>query len=353
MKHGGNIYKQAAKLGIQENKLLDFSANISPLGIPTGVKEAMIDGIDGSINYPDPDCTLLREAIGLYEQVSSDCILCGNGAADLLFRLAIAFAPRKALIAVPTFVEYEEALKTVGTQVEYYYMDESLRIQKDILECINKDLDLVIICNPNNPTGIVEKRDKILEIVHKAVDNQCLLLIDECFLEFVDEHCQITMRNYVSKYKNLIILKSFTKLYAIPGIRLGYCISSNEQLLHKMKEVGQTWGVSHIAQVAGVAALKEEVYKQDVVKLIKCENQYLKTQLERLGYQVFDSQVNYVLFRAKGEKYLYEKLISHYIMIRNCRNYINLGEDYYRVAVKGHEHNKQLIEVLTRIKGDN
>ena len=344
--HGGNIYKKARELGIAEAAILDFSANLSPLGIPNGVKQSMIDGIEGLIHYPDPDCALLTEAIADFDKVKVSQVLCGNGGADLLFRLSLALKPKKALLPVPTFVEYEEALKSVDTEVEHFYLEQDFKVKDNILDAMKEEHDFLVICNPNNPTGLLVERELLLRILDKAKMLGITVLVDECFLEIYPGEKEYTLKEYLEQYSNLIILKSFTKMYAIPGVRLGYVLSGNEGLLQKMKACGQAWSVSHIAQAAGVAALKEMDYRKQTIDLIEKENAFMKARLSKLPIQLYDGVANYLFFRVPGVEDLDKKLENHGIMIRNCSNYVNLGNDYFRVAVRSREDNLKLIYAM-------
>ena len=185
--HGGNIYKKAKELGLREDQILDYSANISPLGIPAHIKKAMVDAIEGSVNYPDPDCTALREAIGRQDGVEPGAVACGNGGADLLYRLAFGLKPEKVLLPVPAFVEYEEAMMAAGAQMVHEPLDEEMCLRPDVTERITGDIDLVILCNPNNPTGLLTDRRQVLDILQKAQEMHCRVLVDECFLEICEE----------------------------------------------------------------------------------------------------------------------------------------------------------------------
>lgn len=344
--HGGNIYKKARELGIDENKILDYSANISPLGLPGHIKKAMIAAIDGTINYPDPECTELRSAIGTQDGVKPGCISCGNGGADMLYRLAFGMKPQKVLLPAPAFVEYEEAMTAAGAQMVYYPMDEQLMIGEDIIDWITPDIDLIIICNPNNPTGLLTGRELIMRVLEKAQEMQTMVMVDECFLEICREEADYTVKPWIQKYDNLMILKSFTKLYAIPGVRLGYLISGNPDVIEKVNRAGQAWSVSHIAQCAGVAALSHPEYKGAVIETVKNELDFMKKELGNLPITLYDGRANYLFFRTPGLTDLDKKLESFGIMIRNCSNYVNLGDDYWRVAVKAHGENLRLIAAL-------
>lgn len=344
--HGGNIYKKAKELGIKEDQILDYSANISPLGIPAHIKKAMMDAIEGTINYPDPDCTALREAIGQQDGVAPDCVACGNGGADLLYRLAFGLGPKKVLLPVPAFVEYEEAMTAAGAQMVYEKMDDTFRIPENMAERITEDVDLVILCNPNNPTGLLTERHQVLDILERAKKMHCRVLVDECFLEICREEEQYTVKPYLKEYPNLMILKSFTKLYAIPGVRLGYLLCADKEVIDRVNRAGQAWSVSYIAQCAGVAALSHPEYKEAVIDAVEKELIYMKKELSEMPLTLYDGQANYLFFWTPGVSDLDKRLESRGIMIRNCSNYVNLGEDYWRVAVKTHEENVILLQEL-------
>lgn len=344
--HGGNIYQKARELGIRESDILDFSANVSPLGIPEGVKRKMTEAIDGLINYPDPDCVALRAAIGENDGVSPDHILCGNGGADLLFRMALGLKPKRVLLPVPAFVEYEEALRSVDADIQYFYMEENFRVTEDLLDAMDGQEDLLVLCNPNNPTGLLVERELLLRILQKAKEKNMHVLLDECFLEIYPGEKDYTMKGHLEEFPNLMILKSFTKLYAIPGVRLGYLLCADEDLLLRMKKCGQAWSVSHFAQTAGLAALEEHEYRKNTIALIAEENHFMREELKKLPIRLYEGVVNYFFFRVPGDTGLDKRLEKHGIMIRNCSNYANLSDDYFRVAVKSHEENEKLLAAL-------
>ena len=347
--HGGNIYKKAKELGIPEERILDFSANISPLGLPEEIREAVIGSIDGLINYPDPECTELREAIARADGVKKEWITCGNGGADLLYRIAFGLKPRRVLLPVPAFVEYEEALTAAGAEMVYHRMGESLLPGDDLLPKIRQDVDMLVLCNPNNPTGLLLDREYLLKVMDRAEEEGVHLLLDECFLEICMEDEAHTLIPYLEKYPHLMILKSFTKLYAVPGIRLGYLLSSDPGVIGAVNHAGQSWSVSTIAQKAGVCALTLKDYKKKVKEAVAAELTYMKEALKALPVKVYDGQANYLFFRAPGCTDLDRRLEERGFMIRNCSNYVNLGEDYWRIAVRDHEANRRLIGAMRDI----
>lgn len=344
--HGGNIYKKAKELGIPESSILDFSANISPLGTPKGIKEAIVNAVDGVINYPDPDCVELTDAIAKSDGVKKEYILCGNGGADLLFRIALALKPKKVLLPVPAFVEYEEAFEAAGAKMDYFYLEKDFKVKENLLDAMKEEHDLIVICNPNNPTGLLVEQDLLLRIVEKAKKLNIKVLLDECFLEIYPKEQEYTLKGQLEPFPNLMILKSFTKMYAIPGVRLGYLMCSDTELLLKIRKSGQAWSVSHFAQAAGVAALLETEYRKATIEVIAAENEFMRREMKKLPIELYEGVVNYLFFRSPGITDLDQRMERHGIMIRDCSNYVNLGDDYFRVAVKSHKENLCLLEAL-------
>lgn len=350
--HGGDVYSLPLTTG--GKAFIDFSANINPLGIPAGVKKALRSALKDCVNYPDPFCRELRGDLAAYLKVEEDNIFFGNGAADVLFRLALALKPRKALLLAPTFADYEKALRSVDCKINYYELQErqAFKIQRGILRYITPNTDMVVICNPNNPTGQLTKRRLLLEILNKCVEVNAKLLVDECFMDFVDEDKVFSLRDLLKDYPNLIILKAFTKIFAIPGVRLGYCLNADKELMQRLHLCGQDWSVSVLAQAAGKAALLEKEYLKISFALIQEERKYLIRRLELLGAQVYGSEANYIFFRLDEPKELPLLLREQGYLIRSCANYHNLNESYYRIAVKTRVLNRGLIKAIKGIRKD-
>ena len=347
--HGGDIYgteiQKRAEAGIE---ILDFSANINPLGMPESVRRAVTENLSAAEHYPDPECRKLKQALAKRHGIQTKHLICGNGGAELIYRLAYALWPKKALLTAPTFAEYEEALRQVDTQYEFYQMQVDLQIREDILNQMNDSLDVMFVCNPNNPTGILTPRPLLKQILKKAEDCGILLVLDECFLDFTDQELQSLIPE-AAESRNLFILKSFTKMYAMPGIRLGYGISGNTELLRKMEKSGPCWNVSVLASEAGIAALEETDYCEQARHLIRSERANLKEGLEAFGFQVWNGQADYLFFKVPGITDLYERLLPYGILIRRCSNYRGLDDTYYRIAVKSPEANQKLLEVLQKV----
>jgi threonine-phosphate decarboxylase len=337
-KHGGDIY--------QKDALIDFSANINLMGISERVVSAACMGVRLSANYPNVECRELRKSISDSIMLPMEHIICGNGAADIIYSMVLALKPKKALLPVPSFYEYEKALRILDCELEYFSLTEDgqFLLQEDFLHSITGDIDIIFLCNPNNPTGNLIEKQLMDQIIQKCEELAIWLVIDECFLDFVEEGTDYSVLGQIENTKYLMVLKAFTKLYAMPGLRLGYGISSNLEFLAEMREVSQPWNVSIPAQLAGIAALKEVDYVKNSLELIRSERGYLVEELNKLGFRVFGSKANYIFFQAVGglTSYCFEKGI----LIRDCSNYRGLGEGYYRIAVRNHNENIQLIQVL-------
>ena len=355
--HGGDIYSAKEQIGKEE--ILDFSVNTNPLGLPDEVKQAIEEALADSEKYPDPFCRELTAALANYEKTNQDYILCGNGASDIIFRLALALKPKKALLCAPTFADYEKALKTVGCDIDYYYLsiDEDFLVGIDFIDKINTETDMVYICNPNNPTGQLCSKSFIQNVLDRCRETKTVVLIDECFIDFIDQAEDYSVQPFVEAYSNLVILKAFTKIYAMAGIRLGYTITSNKLLIEKMRTSGQDWGVSSLAQAAGISALKLTNYIKDTKRLIPEERNFLIGELTNLGFEIYGSKANYIFFKTNvannvNVSNLNQRLLSKGILIRACSNYINLDSDFYRVAVKKRRDNMKLIEALKDVIDD-
>jgi threonine-phosphate decarboxylase len=343
--HGGDWMGYQEEYG---SAPLDFSSNLSPLGIPASVRSAMERAAATVDRYPDPLCRRLREAIAQAEGVDAAQCLCGNGAADLIYRVAFARKPRRALVTAPTFAEYAEALDLVGCRVEHYLLKEENGFlpQGDLLDAITPDLDLVFLCEPNNPTGRTTPRALLLDVLERCRQVGALLVVDECFGDFLDDPAAHTVKGCLDG-GDLLILKAFTKLYALAGVRLGYCLCADRALLEAMARAGQPWAVSIPAQEAGLAALKEEGTPPAVRALMGVERPWLQGELTELGFRVIPGEANYLLFSSPVP--LLEPLRRRGILLRCCGNYQGLDERWYRAAVRKRQENERLISALKEI----
>lgn len=343
--HGGDYIGYRERYG---RDAVDFSANVSPLGVPQAVVRAICDAAAQADRYPDPLCRELCAAIAHTENLPADWVMCGNGAADLIFRLVLAKRPERALILAPTFAEYAAALETVGCSVRRYELSErnDFALTADFADAIG-DADMVFLCQPNNPTGQVAERSLMQSILDKCKAVGALLVVDECFLDFLPDGDSFTMKGELSGAKNLFILKAFTKLYGMAGVRLGYGLCVDANLIAQMRGAGQPWAVSSLAQAAGLAALEQTEYVARVRALIEQERPYLENGLRSLGLRVISGKANYLLFRAPNK--LGEKMEKRGVALRGCGNYPGLDDTWYRTAVRTRAENDILLSTLREV----
>jgi threonine-phosphate decarboxylase len=291
--HGGDTEGYRLEYG---SKPLDFSANCNPLGIPESVPRAVWQAAGSADEYPDPLCRRLTGALSEKLGVEMEYILFGNGAADLIFRLALAEKPKKAVVTAPTFAEYELALRTAGCEAARHMLSKTkdFRVTETLLGRVAPGIDMLFICNPNNPTGRTVDPGLMAEILAACEKTGTLLVVDECFNGFLDRPDTHSLKSRLPKHDNLLILDAFTKLYGMAGIRLGYCLSRNTKLLGNMKNAGQPWSVSSLAQAAGLAALKEDAYVTRARKLVATERSHLLDALQMPRVKPLGGEANFI-----------------------------------------------------------
>ena len=343
--HGGNIYE----LKRNGKEVTDFSANINPLGMPEGIKDAVQKAIDDSFRYPDIKSGELLRALSSYEQLPSENIVIGNGAADLIYALCFYKKFHRALIMSPTFSEYEKALKASDSEIVKMPLtqENDFKLTDEHIELIDKSIDAVFICQPNNPTGILTEREMLLKLFNKCRENDVFIVIDECFLEFIEDADSYSLKALLNE-GGIFILKSFTKLYAMAGIRLGYAMCGDIEIIKGVNSCRQPWSVSNLAESAGVAALKETRFVEKSLDYIRKEKSFILENFRKLDLEVYGSSANYIFFYS-DEFELYEKLLHKGILIRSCKSYETIPEGFYRVAVRSHEENIKLIESLKEV----
>ena len=350
--HGGNTEEIARKYKLNSKEIIDFSANINPVGLNENVKTAMIKAIDKVVKYPDITYFDLKNSIGEFEKIDINNITLGNGAAEVIFNIVRALKPRKALLPAPTFSEYEEAITSVNGEIEYYKLKESndFNLDYEFITRIKDDIDIIFICNPNNPTGCLTTKEFIRKVLDKALITNTKVVIDESFLDFVKPNEMYLSNDLLMDYKNLIIVKSLTKFFAIPGARIGYGLCSNNKIINAINKVIVPWSVNVIASEAIIQGLQEKDYIEESIIYVKNEKDYLYSALKEINnIKVFQPSVNFIMFKLLIDLDLKSELIKRKILIRSCDNYIGLNNKFYRVAVRTREENNKLISELKNI----
>lgn len=337
LQHGENLFFQ--------NDCIDFSATMNFLGIPEPVMQAARSGLVAAMRFLQENEGTLEEHVAEWEDVKPEHIFCGNGASEAARSFLNAYRPHKALIPAPGFEEYIRALSMVGCSIEYYYTKESegFAIQADdFCSHITDDIDVVFLCNPGNPSTVLYGRDFLEKVLSQCEKAHAFLIIDECLLGFVEGAGGLTM---VSKdaSSSLFILKSFTNMFALPGIRLGYGICTNEEIIAKMRgTILQV--VSKVAQCAGIACTKEREFVHYSAAQMEIERQWLLGELQKIGITDAKGAADFIFFKSRSGLHAFS--IMQGIMLRDCSNLEGLSEGHYRIAVRNRADNLKLIEVL-------
>lgn len=329
---------------------LDFSASISPLGLPEGVRQAAIRALESADRYPDPLCRGLRAALAEYHGIPAGNIVCGSGASDLIYRLSRVLKPKKAAVFAPGFLEYALALRESGaavTEILLAEKDEFCLTQNEVRQ-IPRDCELLFLCNPNNPTGLLTDRGTLAALLKRCRERGTILAVDECFLDFCENAAEHSLIRGMSEYPNLVILRAFTKTYAMAGLRLGYALCADAVLAERLRSSGPPWAVSVVAQETGIAALCEADYVNQLRALITVERRRMQTALQDLGLRVIPGQANYLLFQSPDTA-LAEKLRQRGILIRDCSNFAGLTTGWYRTAIRTAEENNALMKAIGEV----
>lgn len=336
--HGGNIYENS-------KVKLDFSVNVNPLGMPEAARRAVVEQLDALTRYPDPCCGALREALARIHGIPSEVILCGNGAAELIFRTCACLKPKRALTLAPTFSEYERPVKLFGGEMLEYRLSEAegFALTAGIFSVLTPDIELLFLCNPNNPTGRLAPFDLVCHIAKACERNGTLLLVDECFIEFTKGASMVPL---LRDFPNLLILNAFTKFYGLAGLRLGYLLGDAALLSH-IAAFGPEWSVSVAAQAAGLGALAEPGWAEHTREIVQAEKAFMEAEFAVLGLPAFPSDANFLLFKSPIP--LYEPLKARGILVRNCANFTGLDERFTRIGLKTNQENAALLGAIKEV----
>ncbi len=349
--HGGNVYSA----GVRNLEVVDFSANINPLGLSESIKKSIIDNMESLVHYPDPAGTLLKQAISVHYGVDADRLILGNGAVELMYIYFHCRSPKNVLIPVPSFSEYERAAMAADCHIERLYMakEQNFTLARTALMELLPKADAVVMGNPNNPTGELITRDDLEKIIAAAAKSGTDVLVDESFLDFLSSDKDYTVMDLVGKYPNLLVLRSMTKFFAIPGLRLGFGVA-NSELMEKMEPGRDPWNVNLLAQMAGVAALKDKTYQMDSRQIISGCIDYLHRALSSIeGLKVYRPSVNFILASVENTGMTSSKFVKAMgdkgILVRDCCNYPGMDDYHVRFAVRLMDENEKLIETIKRV----
>ncbi len=341
MSHGGDIYRNKVNM--------DFSVNLNPLGIRDEMKSALIASLDRCEEYPDQEQRIIREKIATEEGLDYGNVFAGSGASELIPAIIRSIAPDNALIFAPSYTGYGRALDSAGVDICYHntLKESDFDLTMEDLSSITYRTGLVFLCDPINPTGKNIKADVLEEAIRKAANAGAKVILDESFY-LMSERCRNSFRSksidLLKQYDNLYILRSFTKIFSVPGIRAGVVFASHEAIKEIASQLPE-WNLpvtSEAAISAGYDLLKNKAFLRETLDVIKSGRDYLTENLRSFGFKVYDSDTSFVLF--EGPAGLKEKLLDNGILIRECGDYEGLGEGFYRIAVRNEKENKELID---------
>jgi len=351
--YGKDVFTFSREHGYRVEEVSDFSTSINPLGMSPFAINAIQESLQSLAHYPDREYIDLRAALVHRHNVHVDQILVGNGSTELIHLLPGALRLRKVLIPVPSFSEYEVAADLEGCHVDFLVLQEESRFQiipSEIIGSMVKGVEGIFLCNPNNPTGHLLSRQEILEIVQAAQQKEIMVILDEAFIDYAEQASVVEETN---RYPNLIVLRSFTCFFAMPGLRLGYLVA-NKEIVSVLEKAQPPWSVNHLAEVAARESLKDTSYIKRSCQLIEVERFYLVDALSKIpGVDVYRSEANFILFRLL-EKFLQVEALETFlaqekILIRNCASFRGLNQWHIRIAIKSHPENQRLVRLLGHI----
>lgn len=354
--HGGNIYGNEIEY--------DFSVNLNPLGPPDAVREALAEALNHVEEYPDPEYRELRRALANRWQLAEEQLVLGNGASELIPGIIRALAPKTCMVTAPCYSGYETALNAAAPSCRIHRIflreeDDFTLPENTCREIARVKPDLLILTNPNNPNGKRISANRLRKIAGACRGAGTVLLMDECFLALSGGDVDSLIHRIGEEgLPPTMVLRAFTKTFAIPGVRLGYAVCSGSLATRIQRELPE-WNLSVFAQYAGLAALEAAApetvppgtsgYMAASVEMIAQEREYLTAELKKLGLRVFPSDANYILFQSRDRE-LHRKLLDKGILIRDCRDYHGLTAGFYRAAVRTRRENTALLRCLRNIK---
>lgn len=350
--HGGNVLEMALKIGTDAANIIDFSANINPLGMPDSLKVAIVEHLARAEHYPDVEYRQLHSALAHAHHCGPENIMAGNGATELIYAVVHYLQPRTALLLTPGFAEYRRALQRVGCQIHDYEMSEAEGYQPTerllkILEQLRPDC--LFLATPNNPTGLMPDTDLLQAIVQCCHQHQIALIVDEAFIDFLPQAPGLVPQ--LADFPQLYVLRSLTKFFAIPGLRLGYLLSGDLTGIRQMKQQREPWTINAFAALAGEIILDDRPYIEATHQWLAQQQQWLYQQLCNIpALQVWQGTANYIFLRClRPEIDLQSALLQHHLLIRHCANYPGLTRDHYRVAIKSAADNQHLVTALQQV----
>jgi threonine-phosphate decarboxylase len=352
--HGSDLETIEKVYGIKKEEIISFSANVNPLGISPKLKATLSQRIDAIMSYPDREYSSLRRRIAEYVRTDMENVIVGNGSTELISLFIQIKHPRKALIVGPTYSEYEREVSLGGGSTRYYRLEEEQNFVLDIpsLEAeLTADVDLLVICNPNNPTSSAITRSDMRKILDICKQKGIFVMVDETYVEFAEDVHKITSAPLTGYYNNIIILRGISKFFAAPGLRLGYAICGNADLLKEMNQRKNPWTINSLAAIAGEIMFTDEDYIKETRQLIAGERARISNLLSSCkNLKYYAPTANFVLVKILKDEItsmdLFEAAVRKGLMIRDCSTFPFLNNKFIRFCFMAPQDNDKLLEIL-------
>jgi len=349
--HGGNIEEIARGFRIKEDSIIDFSSNVNQFHFPQRISKTIRLSIPKICRYPDRESLILKKALGKYLNIGAEHIVVGNGSVDIIYRAVYALKPGGGVILLPSFGEYEKALSDSGVKIKYILSEEKSNFSFSVEEIVEKagEGDIVFLCNPNNPTGMLMPKKDLEYLTEKLRRRKATLILDEAFIDLAEEYSLVDV---AAKSNNLLVLRSMTKFFGLAGLRLGYAVGRVE-FIKRIQSSGQPWPVNIFAQAAGEALLQDEEFVRESKRMLLQERDFLYQRLSQIkGLKPFQSSANFMLVKIVGRLSscrLQRCLVKRGLLVRDCSNFRGLNNRYIRVAVRKRKDNLRLIDELENV----
>lgn len=352
--HGSDLEKIEQIYGIKKEDIVSFSANVNPLGVSPKLKETLASHIDAITTYPDREYTSLRNCIADYAHTEADHVIVGNGSTELISLFIQVKHPRKAFIIGPTYSEYEREISLGGGTTLYYPLREEndfILDVEDFTASLNESIDLVVICNPNNPTSSCIDRRTMRRILDVCKRYDIFVMVDETYVEFAQNVEEITAVSLTNYYNNIIILRGTSKFFAAPGLRLGYAITGNPDLIKQINTRKNPWTINSLAVIAGEIMFTDEEYVKNTRELISSERSRIYSILDQSSdYKVYQPSGNFMLAKILNpditSQDLFDRAIRQGMMIRDCSTFPFLDNKYIRFCFMSRDMNDKLLACL-------
>ena len=352
--HGSDLEKIEQIYGIQKEEITNFSANVNPLGISPNLRKTLSDHLGVITSYPDREYASLRQCIANYVRSDFDNIIVGNGSTELISLFIQIERPKKAMVLGPTYSEYEREIYLGGGTTHYYPLKEENLFRLDLLDFtnhLNESVDLLVICNPNNPTSSAITRAQMRRILDVCKQYDIFVMVDETYVEFADNMEEITSIPLTHYYNNIIILRGTSKYFASPGLRLGYAVTGNRDLIKSINTRQNPWTINSLAVIAGELMFSDQEYIRRTKELISSERTRICRALQKTPYfKIYEPSANFMLAKILTDgitsQDLFDRAIRQKLMIRDCSTFPFLNQKFIRFCVMMPKDNDRLLSCL-------